>query len=119
MLSQLPTIHPFIRGERKTRFMTGMHTQYAAAATARISIPHSSAQIARSARRNPLAVLLSLLCLVLTACAWAQEIPWSQRVANSAMHRWPQGQESLPSKQELGALLDGMDAVWYGTADGT
>lgn len=73
----------------------------------------------RSVRRDAFAVLPSLLCLILGSCAWAQELPWSQRVATSAMHRWPQGQESRPSKHDPGTLLNGMDAVWYGTADGT
>jgi unsaturated rhamnogalacturonyl hydrolase len=61
---------------------------------------------------------------MLGACAWTQELPWSQRMANSAIDHWPRGQlasdgESQLSTHELGTLLNGMDTVWYGTADGT
>jgi unsaturated rhamnogalacturonyl hydrolase len=49
--------------------------------------------------------------------------PWSQRVADAAMTRWPDGR-SVPAgapwawNYELGTLLEGMDAVWLNTADG-
>ncbi len=52
----------------------------------------------------------------------AQSLPWSQRMANAAMTRWPDGhtaQAGQPEKwnYELGTLLDGMDAVWLNTVD--
>ena len=54
--------------------------------------------------------------------AGADELPWSQRMANAAIARWPNGRftpSGAPSKwnYELGTLLEGMDAVWLSTAD--
>jgi len=49
-----------------------------------------------------------------------QTQPWSQRVADVAIERWPNGQfGSQPSRwnYELGTLLDGMDQLWFSTAD--
>jgi unsaturated rhamnogalacturonyl hydrolase len=52
----------------------------------------------------------------------ADELPWSQRVTNAAMVRWPDGR-FVPSgapwiwNYELGTLLEGMDSVWLSTAD--
>jgi unsaturated rhamnogalacturonyl hydrolase len=54
--------------------------------------------------------------------AHGQERPWSQRAANAAIERWPDGR-FVPAGQhwvwnyELGTLLRGMDAVWFNTAD--
>jgi unsaturated rhamnogalacturonyl hydrolase len=50
------------------------------------------------------------------------ELPWSQRAANAAMARWPQGHIDGPSakpafKYELGTLLQGIDDVYLNTAD--
>ncbi len=52
-----------------------------------------------------------------------QQVPWSQRVANSTIERWPAGRFVPPDAKwvwnyELATLLNGMDAVWYNTADG-
>jgi unsaturated rhamnogalacturonyl hydrolase len=47
--------------------------------------------------------------------------PWSVRAANAAMGRWPEGRFAPSGTRwnyELGALLQGMDAVWFSTADG-
>jgi unsaturated rhamnogalacturonyl hydrolase len=46
----------------------------------------------------------------------------AERVAQTAMQRWPQGEPSQPGapvkwNYELGTLLNGMDALWYQTAD--
>ncbi|MBX6358840.1 glycoside hydrolase family 88 protein [Pseudacidobacterium ailaaui] len=54
----------------------------------------------------------------------AQELPWSQRMANTAIKRWPNGKfvsGNQPWKwnYELGVLLQGMDDVWYHTGDAT
>jgi unsaturated rhamnogalacturonyl hydrolase len=51
----------------------------------------------------------------------AQE-PWSQRIANAAIERWPDGRFVPEDKPwawnyELGTLLEGVDAVWLNTAD--
>jgi unsaturated rhamnogalacturonyl hydrolase len=50
------------------------------------------------------------------------ELPWSQRAANAAMARWPQGHIDGPGatpafKYELGTLLEGIDDVYLNTAD--
>jgi unsaturated rhamnogalacturonyl hydrolase len=49
-------------------------------------------------------------------------LPWSQRVADSAMARWPDGHIDGPNakpafKYELGTLLQGIDDVYLNTAD--
>jgi unsaturated rhamnogalacturonyl hydrolase len=64
------------------------------------------------------ALVLSLACV-----AHAQQMPWSQRAANSAMAHWPGGRFAAPGAQwkwnyELGTLLNGIDAAWYNTANG-
>jgi unsaturated rhamnogalacturonyl hydrolase len=55
--------------------------------------------------------------------ARADELPWSQRMADSTMQRWPKGKYLAGDKPwvwnyELGVLLQGMDDAWYHTADG-
>ncbi len=67
--------------------------------------------------------IVLLLCLTLARAAVAQQLPWPQRMADAAMRRWPQGriaEAGQPWKwnYELATLLDGIDAVWYSTADG-
>jgi unsaturated rhamnogalacturonyl hydrolase len=56
--------------------------------------------------------------------AHADELSWSQRMADSIIKRWPEG-KFVPSNAppgswnyELGVLLQGMDDAWYHTADG-
>lgn len=71
-----------------------------------------------------------LLFLVVISCATfssispalADDLPWSQRTANAAITRWPDGRTASPEapsrwNYELGTLLDGMDAVWLNTTD--
>lgn len=63
-----------------------------------------------------------LLWGLLPAAARAQQPaqPWSQRMADAAIQRWPGGRFGPgPShwNYELGTLLDGMDALWFSTAD--
>jgi unsaturated rhamnogalacturonyl hydrolase len=72
--------------------------------------------------RRPLVSLLALAC-VAALVARAGELPWSQRAANAAVARWPDGRFAPPGARwawnyELGTLLEGMDAVWLNTADG-
>src|ERR1700739_4843526 len=74
-------------------------------------------------KRGAFRTLPVVLCLALGCLAPAQQLPWSQRVANSTMRQWPDGRfvaPNTPSKwnYELGILLNGMDATWYNTADG-
>jgi unsaturated rhamnogalacturonyl hydrolase len=57
-----------------------------------------------------------------TAQAQNQDRPWSERSANAAMARWPDGRFVSPGDRwvwnyELGTLLEGMDAVWLNTTD--
>jgi unsaturated rhamnogalacturonyl hydrolase len=54
--------------------------------------------------------------------ARAEDKPWSQRAANAAIQRWPDGRFVAPGARwawnyELGTLLEGMDGVWLNTAD--
>jgi unsaturated rhamnogalacturonyl hydrolase len=54
--------------------------------------------------------------------ARAEDKPWSQRAANAAIQRWPDGRFVAPGARwawnyELGTLLEGMDGVWFNTAD--
>jgi len=49
-------------------------------------------------------------------------LPWSQRAANAAMARWPDGRFAPPGapwawNYELGTLLEGMDSVWLTNVD--
>jgi unsaturated rhamnogalacturonyl hydrolase len=65
-----------------------------------------------------------ILCLACGPVARSQQLPWSQRVANAAIERWPAGHLAAPDangirNQEAGPLLNGMDAVWYQTANRT
>ena len=66
--------------------------------------------------------LAVLLVLVLGRAA-AQQVPSSERMANTTMKRWPEGRFVAPGEPwkwnyELATLLNGIDAVWYETADG-
>ncbi|MGC2162606.1 MAG: glycoside hydrolase family 88 protein [Silvibacterium sp.] len=68
-------------------------------------------------------LLLMVFGLAFCCVAQPQQLPWSQRTANSAISRWPNGRFASAAEKEvwnyeLGVLLDGMDAVWYDTADG-
>jgi unsaturated rhamnogalacturonyl hydrolase len=72
-----------------------------------------------------LALGLAGLC-ILAICAGgasAQDLPWSQRMANSTLQRWPNGRFAPPDAHwvwnyELATLLQGVEAVWYDTANG-
>ncbi len=80
-------------------------------------------QIARLFGPGRAPVLPVVLCLAVGTAARPQQLPWSQRVANSTVERWPAGHFVAPDAKwgwnyELATLLNGMDAVWYGTADG-
>jgi unsaturated rhamnogalacturonyl hydrolase len=49
----------------------------------------------------------------------ADDLPMSQRAANAAIARWPDGRTAPTStwNYELGTLLQGMDDVWLATVD--
>ncbi len=75
---------------------------------------------------------MRLMLLCLSVLIWgsalqqskADELSWSQRMANSTIKRWPKG-KFLPDEKlwawnyELGVLLQGMDAAWYHSANGS
>jgi unsaturated rhamnogalacturonyl hydrolase len=68
-------------------------------------------------------VIALLLGVAFIHAAFAQQIPLSQRMANTTMARWPEGRFVAPGgawkwNYELATLLNGIDAVWYQTADG-
>lgn len=69
---------------------------------------------------------LILITCAVPAAALAQagtaSAPWSQRMASSAIERWPNGRFAPSGARwkwnyELGTLLEGMDAVWAQTED--
>jgi unsaturated rhamnogalacturonyl hydrolase len=75
---------------------------------------------------NKFRILASVLLLAgMVGSAFAaekNELPWSQRTANAAMARWPNGHIDGPDakpafKYELGTLLQGIDDVYLNTAD--
>lgn len=59
--------------------------------------------------------------LVAMRASSAQTLPISERIANQAIERWPNGQLAAPKAPhwnfDLGVLLQGMDATWYNTAN--
>ena len=63
-----------------------------------------------------------LLLAWMSDTAIAQE-PLSQKMADATIRRWPEGRLAPAGSPwrwnyELGTLLEGMDAVWYGSAKG-
>ncbi len=90
-----------------------------------ISRPHSRVvRITSAFRRCALLALSVVLWLAFGSLAWSQQLSWSQRVANSAIRNWPGGRFVGPGAKsewnyELAVLLNGIDATWYNTADGT
>jgi len=69
-----------------------------------------------------LALAATTAPLMLRAATPDDGLPWSQRAANAAIARWPDGRiapAGAPSiwNYELGTLLEGVDSVWLSTAD--
>lgn len=64
---------------------------------------------------------------LLPSPSWAapqQPVNWTRRMATYVVEHWPQGSFTPDHRAphwnyELGTLLDGMDAAWYATADGS
>lgn len=84
---------------------------------------HKDARSKTALISGALITLAVLLSPAFSLSARAQRLPWSQRVANSAMQRWPDGRIAAPDAEgswnyELGLLLDGFSATWYNSADG-
>ena len=72
--------------------------------------------------RNFPAYCAIFLTMMFCHMATSETLPLSQQMANAAMQRWPDGHFSPEVSQwkwdyRLGTILDGMDAVWYNTAD--
>jgi unsaturated rhamnogalacturonyl hydrolase len=69
-------------------------------------------------------VVFAILSVFFPAFAQSGEDHSAMRsMGDVTMQRWPQGRFTPPDKSwhwnyELGTLLDGIDAVWYNTADG-
>jgi unsaturated rhamnogalacturonyl hydrolase len=68
------------------------------------------------------ALVFSIFAAGMLPHAFAAELPWSDRTADSALTRWPDGRFVAPGAHwgwnyELGTLLEGVDAVWLNTAD--
>lgn len=74
--------------------------------------------------RGAIPALAVVLSLGSAYGAPGQQLPWSQRIANSTLNQWsPTSLVVLSNGSQrwdkvLGILLDGMDAVWYQTANG-
>jgi unsaturated rhamnogalacturonyl hydrolase len=73
-------------------------------------------------RRLASVVLLLAVAAGPMARAGSAPLPWSQRMANSAIQRWPDGRFAPPGAHwvwnyELGTFLEGIDAVWAQTED--
>jgi unsaturated rhamnogalacturonyl hydrolase len=74
-------------------------------------------------QKSPMIVAVLLACAgaCLAAADGPPPEPLSRQMANAAIERWPKGSLSFPGKPtqyDLAMLLEGMDASWYGTADG-
>ena len=74
---------------------------------------------------SPVASCVAAVSLVvsLSGAVHAQQAPGSQRMADATIERWPEGHFAPTGapwhwNYELGTLLEGMDAVWYGSANG-
>ena len=76
------------------------------------------------AKRAAAAVACAIFLASLSVSAQqADDRSAMRRMADVTIQRWPLGRFTAPDKPwhwnyELGTLLDGMDAVWYNTADG-
>ena len=73
--------------------------------------------------QTALVALCTVLLASVASSANAQQLSWSQRMANTTAKRWPKGQFTSAGapwrwNYELGVLVQGMDAVWFNTADG-
>jgi len=90
-------------------------------------LKHSNSVLLRF--RNKDRLHCAFLCLFLLLCgvtlrAKADDLPWSQRMADSTVKRWPKGNFLSGEKPwawnyELGVLLQGMNDTWYHTGNGT
>ncbi len=75
----------------------------------------------RPFRITPSHAVVLILSLALCHVAVAQNLPWSQRMADTAialnLNHGDNPTAPLKWNYELATLLNGMDAVWYNTAD--
>jgi unsaturated rhamnogalacturonyl hydrolase len=68
-------------------------------------------------RRCVQACVATYVVLAFCAAARAQPLSLSQRVASAVIERWPAGRIPDAQATEKAVLLDGVDTVWYDTAD--
>ncbi len=71
---------------------------------------------------------VALACVIIPGTVYCQAVSsspltWSQKMAKSIMQRWPDGRFVPPDEPwqwnyQLGVLSNGMDALWYNTANG-
>jgi unsaturated rhamnogalacturonyl hydrolase len=69
------------------------------------------------------ALCCAIVCSPAVRAQDSQTQPWSQRMADSTIARWPDGHFAPPGANwvwnyEMGTLLQGVEAVWWNTADG-
>ena len=74
--------------------------------------------------RMIVALAIAFVGLTPSGADTAAQKPVAQQMADATIERWPKGRFLPPDKPwkwnyELGTLLEGMDAAWYDTANGT
>jgi len=79
--------------------------------------------IVASSKRKTIHIILAFVCSVSTF-SFAQQRPYSERMAYTAMHLWPDSfrlEQDKPAKwsYDLGVLLKGVEGVWKSTANKT
>jgi len=67
--------------------------------------------------------ILYLLTALLSLQAQAQEVPYSQQMALTAMHMWPDSFSVTPGRAarwsyDQGVILKGIEGIWQATGDG-
>lgn len=77
----------------------------------------------KTARKVVWCTLLAFFLATSALTCPAETLPWSRRMADATLVRWPDGRLSAEVQgprwnDELGMLLEGMDAAWLHTADG-
>jgi unsaturated rhamnogalacturonyl hydrolase len=109
----------------------GTHRRHAATEALRLFIepaavrlPEQAATIGVVQMKNLRSFALVLFLGVTIAAPYARagSAPWSQRMADAAIARWPNGRFAPAGARwvwnyELGTLLEGMDSVWAQTED--
>lgn len=66
--------------------------------------------------------LLSIAIVLMSVQASAQQAPYSQQLANTAIHLWPDSFSVIPGRAarwsyDQGVILKGIEGIWLATAD--